>query len=70
MNLLDFLSEENRRKNTRWLDEKSRQFNQWLNSALPRNPNDKGHAIQPLTGLMEMISPATDVVDMQNHLVD
>ena len=66
MNLLDFLSEENRRKNTQWLDEKSRQFNQLLNSALPRNPNDKGHAIQPLTGLMEMISPATDIVDAQS----
>ena len=66
MNLLDFLSEENRQKNTRWLDDKSRQFHKFLNRALPRNPNDKGHAIQPLMGLMETISPATDVVDAQS----
>ena len=66
MNLLDFLSEDSRRKNTQWLDDKSRQFHKFLNRALPRNPNDTGHAIQPLMGLMESISPATDVVDAQS----
>ena len=65
MNLLDFLSEENRLKNTRWLDEKSRQFHQFMNSAFPRNPKDQGHAFQPVMGLMETLSPATDIVDMQ-----
>lgn len=65
MNLLDFLSEENRLKNTRWLNEKSRQFHQFMNSAFPRNPKDQGHAFQPVMGLMETLSPATDIVDMQ-----
>ena len=65
MNLLDFLSKENRLKNTRWLDDKSRQFHQLLNSAFPRNPKDQGHAFQPVMGLMETLSPATDIVDMQ-----
>ena len=66
MNLLDFLSEENRQKNTRWLDEKSNQFNQFMNRFFPRNPNDKGHMAQFPIGLMETISPATDVVDAQS----
>ena len=65
MNLLDFLSEENRQKNTRWLDEKSNQFNQFMNRFLPRNPYDKGHMAQFPLGLMETISPATDVIEMQ-----
>jgi len=65
VNLLDFLSKENRLKNTRWLDEKSRQFHQFMNSAFPRNPKDQGHALQPVMGLMETLSPATDIVDMQ-----
>ena len=65
MNLLDFLSEESRQKNTRWLDEKSNQFNQFMNRFLPRNPNDKGHMAQFPIGLMETISPATDIIEMQ-----
>ena len=61
MSIFDFLP--NARQRTAFLNRQNQNIADFLNYYLPRNPRDTGSMVDPVVGLIESLSPATDVVE-------
>ena len=61
MSIFDFLPDA--RQRTAFLNRQNQNIADFLNYYLPRNPRDTGSMVDPVVGLIESLSPATDVVE-------
>ena len=61
MSIFDFLPDA--RQRNAFLNRQNQKVAELLNYYLPRNPRDTGSMVDPVVGLIETVSPATDVVE-------